>query len=203
VLLETVLADGTARRADRIGIAAAMERRRSGLAFGALDAGLAGRVFGDPVPRVLVTESACGAPAWLAGVRRGDRVLSVDGEPPGSPGDLVARLAAGQAGRRVALEVEALDGRHRFEFPLADDVDARSGTNLSFLYGSEGNRRRWDTWVLGGLPWYSVRAHWETATREPEGLRWVGVLVGFVWHVHAPDRHWLGLAWGIVPIPLP
>ncbi len=187
----------------RIPLPSETEPLRTGLRFGLLDADLAGRVFDLPSPAVLVTGVPLGTPAWLAGLRRGDRLLEIDGSPPGDPAAVVARLREAPAEAEVVLRVLGRDGAHRFAFPLVEDVEARSGTDLGILYGSEGSRWVWSTWGLAGLLWGTQRVWWETEEREP--LRWAlaetgwGVLI----FTDTPEwGRWMRVLW-VIPVPLP
>lgn len=187
----------------RVPLPSESEPLRTGLRFGLLDADLAGRVFDLPSPAVLVTGVPLGTPAWLAGLRRGDRLLEIDGSPPGDPAAVAARLREAPAGSEVVLGVVGRDGAHRFAFPLAEDVEARSGTDLGILYGSEGWRGRWDSWGLAGLLWASTRVWWETEEREP--LRWAWAETGWflVSYIESPrSGNWLRVLW-VIPVPLP
>jgi len=79
----------------------------SGLARTDLEAGFLTRDVGlwPRLPPPLLGEPTPGGPADQAGLRAGDQVKSVDGEPVATPLDLVQLLRA-RPGRAVALQVE-------------------------------------------------------------------------------------------------
>jgi S1-C subfamily serine protease len=67
----------------------------------------------------LVTEVVPGSPAADAGLREGDLVTAVDGEPIRQMSDLAARIRARQPGERVSVEVQREDQLLRLEVVLA------------------------------------------------------------------------------------
>jgi len=53
----------------------------------------------------LVAETVQGSPAEKAGLKRGDAIVAVDGQPIREPRDLSRRIAALEPGKTVALTV--------------------------------------------------------------------------------------------------
>ncbi|MBL8751852.1 MAG: PDZ domain-containing protein [Planctomycetes bacterium] len=70
------------------------ERPYAGLTLGGIPAVWCERIFGQKREAVVVTEVEVGSPAWLAGLRGGDVIDTVDGAPVPTVQELSARIAA-------------------------------------------------------------------------------------------------------------
>jgi carboxyl-terminal processing protease len=87
--------------------AAAERRRRAGTAGAGMTVAARGGV-------IVVAEVAAGGPAEQAGIRPGDRVLAIDGEPSrGADSDAVSARLAGPERTLVELTLRGRDGRSR------------------------------------------------------------------------------------------
>ena len=75
-------------------------------------------VFGLPAPTGAAVVSEPGEPARSAGVRMGDVIVAVDGDPVVDTSDLMARIALRQPGEEVVLELIRYGDRERARVKL-------------------------------------------------------------------------------------
>ena len=121
------------------------ERPYAGVTLRGLPAVWCERIFGSPRNAVVVTQVEVGSPAWLAGVRGGDVIDTVDGQPVQNVTDLSKRIAEqGPAGTTMqwavrrgpgdahvaAVELNDYSGESNFWFPLV--VHVESGVTEDF-----------------------------------------------------------------------
>ena len=139
------------------------------------------RIFGEARNAVVVTDVEVGSPAWLAGIRGGDVIDTVDGEPVPPVAELSRRIAAGgevnqtmrwQVRRGEGLEHDAevhlhdYSGEGHFWLPLVTHI-----TNGTF-------EDRWSVGPFGLL--MSNRNHYvpETSTRMTQTRNVFSMLLG-------------------------
>jgi hypothetical protein len=141
----------------------------SGMQAAELEPSLVTEIYGGG-SQVLITGVVAGSPAYLAGFRSGDRVLTVDGAPatsldalrdavlrrvhahdPRTAGyDLASRRssvpATAATSEPVVLEVDGLLGPHRAEVEIRDDIGERTSFYVPILTGYEStvDRTEWD-----------------------------------------------------------
>ncbi len=129
------------------------------------------RVLGDlqpPPPPPLVGAVGTGMPAYRAGVKEGDRVLSVDGAPVRSFGE-IARALRGRADQPIVFELER-DGR---SFPLTITPMRVDGTGEGALIGIEAQR---------GMEWTERLSVTEAVPAAFRGTgRMIGDVYGSLW----------------------
>jgi membrane-associated protease RseP (regulator of RpoE activity) len=159
-----------------------------------VEAGWTPFVKGAPGP--FVTGVLLGGPAYLAGLRRGDVVLAVDGEPPGDAADLARRLRGTEPGARVTLHVRgAANGdEHEFSLEAGDDLqgETRYGAPL-IRYRHEAARTEFR--LVWGMLFHRYAGWWATREREPaHEVHWGALLDLF--EVHAtPEKTEVTLLW--------
>jgi S1-C subfamily serine protease len=109
------------------------------------------RIFGSVREAVVVTGVEVGSPAWLAGVRPGDIIDRVDGQPVPKVQELSARIvAAGKAEATMQWSVQrGPDRRHEATMELSD-YSGESKVWIPFLFYLENGAYR-DRWTLGPL----------------------------------------------------
>lgn len=73
---------------------------------------------------VAITEVLADGPAWRAGLRQGDLVVGVDGEPVNSPEELMQEVQRRQAGREMELVWVRNEERHAAKISLASPPDS-------------------------------------------------------------------------------
>lgn len=117
--------------------------RLTGLQVGTLDSKLGEEIYDTAAPAVLVAGSMIGSPAYKAGLRSGDRVITCDGQPVISHEDISRAVLARARGAdipaewfapelrmnipeqtgNVQLEVEGPLGRHTASLAVDDDLE--------------------------------------------------------------------------------
>lgn len=97
-------------------------RPYAGVTLRGIPAGWCERIYGAPRQAVVVTSVEVGSPAWLAGVRGGDVIDTVDGAPVPSAEELSRRIAEqGPAGAAMTWGVSRGAGdRHEAVVELED-----------------------------------------------------------------------------------
>jgi regulator of sigma E protease len=96
--------------------------------------------FGPP----LVEEAVAGKPAAQAGIRSGDRILSVDGTPVRSPADVAAATNA-RPETEIVFRIDR--GGARFDVPLVPEASEAAGRRV----GIAGVRLKVDPEIAGSL----------------------------------------------------
>ncbi len=106
------------------------------------------RMFGTPRQAVVVTSVAVGSPAWLAGVRPGDIVDTVDGAPVGTVHELCAQIAArGPSEQPMAWGVRRAGDAHDGTLELEDYSDDASVWIPLVFFLADGTFE--DRWSIG------------------------------------------------------
>jgi len=96
-----------------------------GITYGDITAAIA-QVFGLPVGSgVLVAEVASGSPAQVAGIRRGDIIVEVEGRKVASGGDLQKAIRAKKIGEKIAMTILREGERRR----VIATIGTMPGTN--------------------------------------------------------------------------
>lgn len=107
------------------------------------------RMLGEGKNGVLAAEVEVGSPAWIAGVRGGDLIETMDGQPVPPVEEMSSRVAAlGEAGSSTTWGVRREVGR---TFAATIELEDYSGT-ASFvlpLVFNSSNTTYEDTWRLG------------------------------------------------------
>lgn len=110
--------------------------RLTGLQVGTIDSELAQEIYGSAEPVTLVAAALVGSPAYMAGLRGGDRVVTCDGRPVTSYRDvsraLLSRIDGGD------LPAEWFDAESRRELPDGEgeipiEVDGPLGPHSASL----------------------------------------------------------------------
>ncbi|MFT4516335.1 MAG: hypothetical protein ACI91B_005059 [Planctomycetota bacterium] len=107
------------------------------------------RMLGEGKNGVVVAEVEVGSPAWLAGIRGGDLIQTMDGQPVPPLEEMSAQVAAlGEAGKSTTWGVRRELGR-TFEATIElEDYSGTAGFVLPFIFNSS-NTTYQDTWRLG------------------------------------------------------
>jgi thiol-disulfide isomerase/thioredoxin len=113
-----------------------------GVELAAVPAGEAGVLVRDVVP---------GAPAEHAGIKAGDRILTVEGEPVTRPQDVVGNVSRHRAGERLAVGLERAGARRLIAVPLGARPTGDELLRSQFL-GSQAPAWRELATVRGSVP---------------------------------------------------
>lgn len=107
------------------------------------------RMFGEVRNAVVVSDIEVGSPAWVAGVRAGDVIDSVDGQPVPSALELSQRIAElGADGRTMLWRLRRGPGQfHDAEIHLGDYSGERNAWIPLVLYYQNGSYE--DRWTVG------------------------------------------------------
>lgn len=156
------------------------------------------RIFGAPRNAVVVTGVEVGSPAWVAGVRGGDVIDTVDGEPVPPVEELSRRIASlGEAGQTMRWGVRRGEGeRYDAEIALADySGEAHVGIPLIFHYTNGTYEDRWGVGPFGLV--MSNRNHYvaDTSTRRVETRNVFSALLGLFRVETGPRETEVRLLW--------
>lgn len=116
--------------------------QHAGLGVLTVPGDLAEDLYGQRAPAAVVAAVITGSPAYRAGFRAGDRVVSANGIPVSTAAELseVAERGADQ----LDLQVEGPLGSHRGAFDLSEDLTDESSFHIPILvdYESRSDRKR-------------------------------------------------------------
>jgi hypothetical protein len=132
----------------------ARPRAFAGVTLRGIPAAWCERIWGAPRQAVVVTNVEVGSPAWLAGVRPGDVIDSVDGQPVGTVHELSAQIAALGEGEQPTTWVVRRPGGepHEGTVELEDyGDDATLWVPLVFYVGDGTYEDRWSVGPFGLL----------------------------------------------------
>lgn len=129
-------------------------RAYAGATLRGIPADVCAAMYGQPRQAVVVTDVEVGSPAWLAGVRSGDVVDAVDGEPVPDVRQLSERIVArGAAGGRMVWSVRrGAEAGYDANIALSDYQRATSvRVPLLFCYEGGSFAQSWSVGPLGLL----------------------------------------------------
>jgi S1-C subfamily serine protease len=84
--------------------------------------GFLGVQLAEKEKAVVVQSVLAQSPAATAGVRTGDRVLTVDGTPVATPADIMTLLAKVSPGQQVSVVVERGQGKHEISIIAGEGI---------------------------------------------------------------------------------
>jgi len=123
-------------------------QRHTGLQVATIDPDLAERVFGAGQPVTIVSGVVTGSPAYMSGLRSGDRVQSCDGAVVTSGADLttaVLERVNKTRGGKVVIGVDGPLGAHSADLRVLDSIEDSSDFDIPILmsYRSDIDSTRW------------------------------------------------------------
>jgi hypothetical protein len=144
-----VVVRATEERRIDLDIPPAPSRAFAGATLRGIPAEVCAAMYGQPRQAVVIVDLEVGSPAWLAGVRSGDVIDAVDGEPTPDVRQLTERIVArGEAGGRIRWTVRRGDGpAHEADVALYDYQRAGS-TRVPLLFCEEGGTFA-QSWSVG------------------------------------------------------
>ncbi|MFN3244451.1 MAG: PDZ domain-containing protein [Planctomycetota bacterium] len=157
------------------------------------------RMLGEPRNAVIVAEVEVGSPAWLAGIRGGDLIETVDGAAVPEVDELSQRIAAkGEAGQTMTWGVRREVGRsYEAEIELAD-YSGTSGIHVPLLFGASNGVYE-DKWNIGWGLIMGNRNNYvaDQQTRRVQTRNRFSMLLGLFKVDSRPDETRVRLLWFI------
>jgi len=168
VLLREYLADIHGYRDDRL----------SGLEVVTLPSAVSEKLYGEKQPRLLVSHVIPGTPGYRAGVRAGDRLVRLNGQPVDSVARFKREVDTRVPGDALALDVEQGESRFSTRVELRDLSD-KTYWDIPILFHYAEDREGSDL-HLGAIVFSSESADLPTPRREGARKREVSVLLGLL-----------------------
>jgi len=171
----------------------------SGMIYGTLPAEWTERIYDDHRPTLIVGNVYVGSPAYLAGIRPGDRLVSVNGRYFENADRLKQQLQEwGARGENAQIEVfQHRGGRYYTEVDLAQ---FSSSTNIKiplvFVSNNSADRTEWDLLPGGLLMGYSGEYR-RSSTRDTNYWRVFSTAVGLYRREWSPNGSRTRLLWFI------
>lgn len=176
-----------------------VEHLRSGMEVCSLEPADALKVFGQERPGALVSEVVPGGPAYLSGLRPGDLVTAMNGEPIASHEALGERLEQGRAGDRITLEVRKGSESFQAKFSLARRIGKLGSFTIPLLVDYDNYTEYSEFDLLLGLGFNYSSHYWSTQRRQSEGATKVGLIFDLIQVKTSPNRTRIRLLW-LIPI---
>jgi membrane-associated protease RseP (regulator of RpoE activity) len=176
-----------------------VEHLRSGLEVCSLEPEDARTVFGQERPGALVSEVVPGGPAYLSGLRPGDLVTAINGEPIKTHEALASRLEQGQAGDQVTLDVRKGSESFQAKLSLARRIGKLGSFTIPLLVDYDNYTEYSEFDLLLGLGFNYSSHYLHTQRRQSEGNTKVGFLFDLIQVKTSPNRTRIRLLW-LIPI---
>ncbi len=177
----------------------AIDEHRTGLQAVALPASDARAIYGDDGPAVLVGGVVIGGPAYRAGLRRGDRIVSVDGAAPTSPAELARALGERRPGEPVSVAVKGPRDAVSVELSPREDLQRDASVSIPFVLRARTGCDATEFRLLGGLLLHREAEFWRTADRAPAHHVRFGLALNLLRVESGPAGTEVRLAW-VIPI---
>ena len=171
----------------------------AGIITGTLPAEWTEKIYGENRATVLVGGVYVGSPAYLAGIRAGDRILTVNGRHFESATELKQQIMDwGASGEKATFEVvQQPGGRYSCEVALRDySGDSRIYVPLVFKYVDTTTETDWDLGP-GGLIMGYAGEYRRADSRSTNYERSFSMLLGLYRRKWWPDRCRTRLLWFI------
>ncbi len=130
---------------------APLARPFAGVSLAGIPAAHCERIFGAPRQAVIVSQVEVGSPAWVAGIRPGDVIDTLDGQPVPDVHRLQRTIAErGESGESIKLGVHrGPDGAYEGQVALSDYQDS-TNVRIPLVFSLDNGVWR-DSWSVG--PW--------------------------------------------------
>jgi S1-C subfamily serine protease len=163
-----------------------------GMVINTLPAEYTEKIYGDPVDTVLISSVVIGSPGYRAGLRAGDRIVSVNGSHFESAVELHNWIQMyGPRGEIVEFEIFKNNRQGTFKTKVAlTDFDAHHEVRLPLIFNLESSPHRSD-WGIGpfSLLFDYESNYYYSTTRDTNYTRGFSLLFGLF------GREW-GPSWG-------
>ena len=170
-----------------------------GLGLVTVPADLADEIYGIQQSTPLVSAVVTGSPAYLAGVRTGDRVLKVNGAPVDSVDDLRSQIGRGDG--KVLLQLDGPLGGHAASFKVGKDVLVESEFEIPIIVDYESRVDRTSLSVLEFIFLFGYSKDVEyhpSKTREVNKTKRVSILpLGMFEFTRTPTKRTNRILWFI------
>jgi S1-C subfamily serine protease len=179
---------------------APLPRPYAGLALLGIPAAQCERIFGSPRQAVVVGQVEVGSPGWIAGIRPGDVIDTVDGQPVPDVHTLQRQIAErGPARERIVLGVRrGRDGAHEADVALADyQSDTRIRVPLVFCLEDGVWVDRWSVGPFGLLLRNRNSYIADASTRRVKTHNVFSAVLGLFRVETTPDETHVRLLWFI------
>lgn len=175
----------------------ASERPYAGAELRGIPASWCERIFGTRRQAVVITSVEVGSPAWLAGVRTGDVIDEVDGQPVPTAAELSRSIAAaGERGASTTWRLRTGKDTHHDATLDLHDYSGEGHFTIPLLFDLENGVYE-DRWSVGlGLLLHN-RNHYvaESRSREPQTRNVFHALLGLLRVETSPDETEVRLLW--------
>lgn len=158
------------------------------------------RMFGEARNAVVVSDVEVGSPAWVAGVRAGDVIDSVDGQPVPSAQELSQRIAElGAEGCTMRWRVRRGPGQfHDAEIHLSDySGESNAWIPLVLYYRNGSYEDRWTVGPFGLLLSNRNTYLTDSSVRRPETRNVFSAVLGLLRVETTPHDTEVRLLWFI------
>jgi hypothetical protein len=175
-----------------------LEDRHVGIELIDLPGDVASALYGE---RSAVVVGGCilGGPAHRAGVRRGDRLRSLQGESPADARSAVARLAALRGGDTVTLEVAGPLGPLSATMIAEEDLERDFEMSIPLVVRTSRSTQKSEFRLVAGLLHHREAEFLPSATREPAVAVTFGLVLNLFRMEISPRQTELRLLW-LIPI---
>jgi hypothetical protein len=198
IALGRIKARATEERRIDLDIPPTPVRAFAGATLRGIPADVCAAMYGTPRQAVVVTDLEVGSPAWVAGVRSGDVVDAVDGEPVPDVRELSNRVAArGDAGGAMRWTVRRGEGPAYDADIHLRDYQRETTVRIPLLFCVEGGTFA-DSWSVGpfGLVMNDQSNYVvDKSSREARTRNVFRAVLGLLRVETAPDKTEVRLLW--------
>ena len=169
----------------------------AGIVIGTLPAEWTQKIYGEDRSTVLISGVVIGSPAYLGGLRSGDRILSVNGAHFETATELKEWIMEhGPQGETVLFEVfQRQGGKFSAEVDL-EEYDGSTDMDIPFLFELDHDaiETEWDFGPFGWIVEYDGR-YCRSKSRDANYRRRVSCIIGLFKYRWGPDYGRVRLLW--------
>ncbi len=172
-------------------------RSFAGIVVGEVPADWSRRIYGADDASVVIGRVVTGSPAYLSGLRLGDRIIKLDGQPVHHVDDFANEIATlGERGEKVLFEVSRANHTYETEVQLSD-YSRRVTFGIPFLMKYRGSceTTEWSVGPFGLIFDYDGRYLPDSRSREPSYHREFQMALNLFEREWWPTGHRTELLW--------